>query len=713
MNENEQKPITFTGVIRKIYYQAGDFTIGMMRDEDKSQIVRFVGPMPQACIGQTWKISGHWTIHPKYGQQIQILAASQIENSMEDALIRFFSSDRFKGIGKKSAQSIVETLGVDALQKIEADPDVLKKVGSLSPRQRDQIAQVITTVGSQAFVLTQMLNWGLSSLETEVLVSHYDDPIAKLKTDCFDPYYKLPGIGYAAGLKIANALKVPSDAFARLEAKAYDRIQNFCYAKGATCMPIAFLAHDLMVDEYTLEPVLDSLKDRGVIKTKKGNVYLTPLYDAEETIAIQLVRQTFDVEEPDPDLLEKTMAEVQEKVNITYDETQKEAIRNFFRHSINILNGGPGTGKSTLLHGLLMTMKRIYPSMKFTLCAPTGRAAKRMNDLTGMWARTIHSLLRWDKEKDEFGLDENNPLDSDLVVVDECSMVDTRLFASLLKALPPRCRILLIGDEDQLESVGPGNVLADLIASGKIPVTRLEKLYRQSSGSGISKLASEIRQSQPLTYENPVELIEPSVSTADCVQSILEQETGETIQVMAPKYNGDGGIHQLNARLQDFYNPFSPDKPELVSSITTEQGRMPVHYRLYDRILLKQNMPELEVYNGDIGEIIEVDEKTETLLVNFDGIEVEISREMMPLITHAWCISVHKSQGSEYPKAILVADDNGAGMLSRKLIYTGVSRAKRKLWIVGDRQLFEYKSRMASSDARMTTLKDRIEEFWD
>ncbi len=713
MNEMQPKALTYTGVIRKIYFQKGDYLAGMMKDDDASQIVRFVGNLPQACIGQKWKVSGYWTDHPRYGRQIQILSGSRIENSMEDALIRFFSSGKFPGVGKKSAQSIVEVLGIDALQKIEKDPAVFLEIKSLTPKQRDQISQVVAVAGSQAFIITQMLNWGLSTMETEILAMRYDDPISALKSDPFDPYYTLPGIGYAAGLKVANALNVPANAFCRIEAGVYEKLNTLCFSKGSTCVPIWILARDLMLEISMVEQAVESLEKRGVIKVQDGLVYPTALYQAEESIAVNLVRQTFDVDQPDPDLLEKTLEEVQRKVNITYDDIQKEAIRNFFRHSINILNGGPGTGKSTLLHGLLMTMKQIYPSMKFTLCAPTGRAAKRMNELTGMWARTIHSLLHWDKEKDEFGLDEHNPLDSDLVVVDECSMVDTRLFASLLKALPPRCRILLIGDEDQLESVGPGNVLSDLIASGKIPVTRLEKLYRQSSGSGIATLASEIRLRKPLTYETPVEMIEPALTTSDCIQSILEQEEGSLIQVMAPKYDGDSGIHQLNARLQDYYNPFSTDKPELVTHISTSSGRLPVHYRLNDRILLKQNMPELDVFNGDIGEIIQVDERTETLLVDFAGTEVEISREMMPLITHAWCISVHKSQGSEYPKAILVADENGAGMLSRKLIYTGVSRAKRKLWIVGDRQLFESKSRMASSDSRLTTLKTRIEEFWD
>lgn len=711
----------YEGAIEKIYFQRQpDFTIGALRTFSSKQLVRFIGPVSHAQIGQAWRLEGIWEEHRTYGRQLQIQRSKPIEKPADNTLEKFFASSTFKGIGPAAARKIVESLGENAVDVILKTPSLLKTKCGLNDTQCENILGPLQMYRSAGFQVSRLLKWGLDQADINLLADLPRQRYGDLDTDPFWPFYHVYGFGFESARKMADGLGLPADDFRRIEAELFRLIVQFSYSTGSTGVPSSFIEKRTGYTISGLEPVLSSLKERGLVIEEDGRLYLLELYQSELTIASGIKDHLFDVEKPDKKEVSRLLDWASHKRSIRYDENQRTAIETFLESSIMILNGGPGTGKSTLLVGLLDVLHQLYPTARTVLCAPTGRAAKRMNEVTGHYASTIHSLLRWDKNFDSFEVNENSPLSCDFVVVDEFSMVDSRLFASLLKALPEECRILLIGDEDQLESVGPGNVMQDLIASRCIPVVRLEKIHRQKEGSGIPQLARQIRTGQKIEFCEPVEFLQPQGETVSCIRSLASlEEDPESIQILAPKYEGASGIYAINSMMQELVNPFSLDKPQLVTHHTTNNGRLEIAYRENDKVLLKKNMAELDIFNGDIGRISQVDPAAKTVMAQFGEAEIEIERkDLSAFLSHAWCISIHKSQGSEYQKACVVADSNGAGMLQKRLLYTAVSRAKKRLTIVGDEKLFRQAALNSRQNRRLTTLCNRIvqlvnhEEGW-
>lgn len=706
----------FRGKLERLYYQKADsgFCIGALRDEQTKKQIRFKGVLPGAMVGQLWQIEGSWQTHETYGPQIAVYQASPIEKNFDEDLVRFFSSKTFPGVGAKTAEKIVKTLGENAIETILKDPDVLSEKCQLSEKICHSIREGLSKFGGRAMQIEQLLRWGLEQSDIKKLNTCEDPHIDHLKEDPYWPFYHLQGFGYFSAERIADGLELTSTDPKRTEAAVFNQITTLTNQTGSTAIRKNLLASAAKLEAKVLDTALASLAERKLIVLKNDYVYQTVQYNSEMLIAALVYVHQFAIDSPNPGDIEAQLAKIEKREGIHYDQDQKKAVHTFLNHSMMILNGGPGTGKSTLLNALLEMVRQFYPHARVQLCAPTGRAAKRMNELTNRFSRTIHSLLGWDKEQDKFAYDENKPLNIDFLVVDEMSMVDNRLFASLLRALPSYCRILLIGDEDQLESVGPGNVLRDLIESNKIPVAHLETLHRQKKGSGIPLLANDIRIDQPLHFEDPVTFLEAPGSTLATLESLVKLEDNPAdVQILAPVYNGESGIYQINEMMQKIVNPFSPLKPEMAVQISTKDGPRTVIYRQDDKVLLKANMAELEIYNGDIGTILSVDPMTKSLICEFNGIDVEFERsDLSTYITHAWCISIHKSQGSEYPNVCVIADQNGRSMLKKRLIYTAVSRGKKKLSIIGNEADFR-KCALRKDDAtRQTTLQLRLEQYW-
>ncbi len=706
----------FQGKIERLYYQKADsgFCIGALRDEQTKKQIRFKGVLPGAMVGQLWQIEGNWQTHETYGPQIAVYQASPVEKNFDEDLVRFFSSKTFPGVGAKTAEKIVKTLGENAIETILKNPDVLSEQCQLSEKICHSIREGLSQFGGRATKIEQLLRWGLEQSDIKKLNTCQAEQIDHLEDDPYWPFYHLQGFGYFSAERIADGLELTSSDPKRIEAAVFNQITTLTNQTGSTAIRKNLLASTSKIEAKALNAALDSLSERKLIVQKNDYVYQTVQYNSEMLIAALVYVHQFAVESPSPGEIEAKLAQIEKKEGIHYDQDQKKAVHTFLNHSMMILNGGPGTGKSTLLKALLEMVRQFYPHARIQLCAPTGRAAKRMNELTNRFARTIHSLLGWDKEQDQFAYNENKPLNIDFLVVDEMSMVDNRLFASLLRALPSYCRILLIGDEDQLESVGPGNVLRDLIESNKIPVAHLETLHRQKKGSGIPLLANDIRIDQPLHFEDPVTFLEAPGSTLATLESLVKLEDNPAdVQILAPVYNGESGIYQINEMMQKIVNPFSPLKAEMSVQITTKDGPRTVIYRQDDKVLLKANMAELEIYNGDIGTIVSVDPITKSLLCEFNGIEVEFEKgALSTYITHAWCISIHKSQGSEYPNVCVIADQNGRSMLKKRLIYTAVSRGKKKLSIIGNEADFRQCALRKDDAARQTTLQLRLEQYW-
>lgn len=695
------------GTIEQIIFQAPDsmYTVALFSPKGK-KMETVCGAIPQAHENMKLKLEGEWVDHARYGRQFKIEKVEVLEDQGKDAIIGLLSSSHFEGIGKKTAGKIVDALGEDAISIINEDPNVLVEKCHLNPEKAQVVAEGVKQYESLGKQLLMLMGWGLKEKEINLLVNHYSDLNRVLENDCFAPMYDVHGFGYAGVLKIADGMKVPFDDIRRLEAAIYDRLCSMIAQSGNTYIPMEDLYKEYQgVLPEDLKKALKLLEDKDRIQISNNKIYPYNLDKEEWKIARRLYEHDFETNAPTREEMEEQLAKIEKQLAITYDPVQKEGIFSFFEHSLMILTGGPGTGKSTTIKGILEMIPKFLPQCKVQLCAPTGRAAKRMGQLADQQAKTIHSLLRWEKDSDQFGRGKNDPLECDILIVDEFSMVDTRLFASLLAALPDDCRIILIGDEDQLPSVGPGKVLNDLIASDVIHTVKLKTLFRQASGSGIAQLADEIRREVKLTYSDGVQFL--PMATDQILPTVLDiyDQYGQDVQILAPKYKGSAGIDAINQAMQDKYNPFSPYKPEIRAGSRT--------FREGDRVLLKKNMPEADVFNGDIGIIEEVDGAAKALAVDFDDNIVEFEGDLASTMNHAWCMSVHKSQGSEYQNVAVIVDSQAWFMLNKRLLYTAISRAKKNLFILGDRNLFERAVRQQPQFERKTTLCEKLQKMWE
>ncbi len=651
-----------------------------------------------------YELEGEYVTHPKYGSQFRIDRARMILPTKREAVVHFLSGDNFPTIGKKSAETIYETLGDDCLEKIRKDPHILSQIPRFPEKKIEIITDGIARFTGYNDNYLKLVEYGLSERQIALLEAAYEEDALKTITeDPFRPLYEIYGFGYKGTLKLADAVHIPQDDLRRLEAMIYEMCRQMAMNSGNTYIPYPILQDRFKnVRPEAFEEALTNLITHEHLQSEKEKIFPFSLYEDEIVIAQHLNDHVFEVETVDPEEIDEKISEVEFLLNIEYDDIQKKAIHAFFDHSASILNGGPGTGKTTTVKGILQIAKTMYPDAVIQLCAPTGRASKRLSQLSDNDSKTIHSLLKWNLEDNHFGKNEKDPLDIDFLIVDEFSMVDTHLFASLLKALPPHCRILLIGDEDQLESVGPGKVFSDLIETNIFPIVHLEKIFRQSKGSGIALLARDIRDEKKVDFGDGASFIERKpehiLETLMKEVSAYDEDERAALQIIAPMYKGRVGIDAINAAMQQLINPPAPHKKQMKAGT--------VWFREGDKVMLQKNLPDDDVYNGDIGYISGIHDHVIT--VDFGTQIVDFTKDFLYDLTHAYCISVHKSQGSEYETVYCIVEPQTARMLNKKLLYTAVSRAKKQLFVIGDEKLFERQIRLKQSHIRLTMLKERI-----
>lgn len=651
-----------------------------------------------------YELEGEYVTHPKYGSQFRIDRARMILPTKREAVVHFLSGDNFPTIGKKSAETIYEILGDDCLEKIRKDPHILSQIPRFPEKKIEIITDGIARFTGYNDNYLKLVEYGLSERQIALLEAAYEEDALKTITeDPFRPLYEIYGFGYKGTLKLADAVHIPQDDLRRLEAMIYEMCRQMAMNSGNTYIPYPILQDRFRnVRPEAFEEALTNLITHEHLQSEKEKIFPFSLYEDEIVIAQHLNDHVFEVETVDPEEIDEKISEVEFLLNIEYDDIQKKAIHAFFAHSASILNGGPGTGKTTTVKGILQIAKTMYPDAVIQLCAPTGRASKRLSQLSDNDSKTIHSLLKWNLEDNHFGKNEKDPLDIDFLIVDEFSMVDTHLFASLLKALPPHCRILLIGDEDQLESVGPGKVFSDLIETSIFPIVHLEKIFRQSKGSGIALLARDIRDEKKVDFGDGASFIERKpehiLETLMKEVSAYDEDERAALQIIAPMYKGRVGIDAINAALQQLINPPAPQKKQMKAGT--------IWFREGDKVMLQKNLPDDDVYNGDIGYISEIHDHVIT--VDFGTQIVDFTKDFLYYLTHAYCISVHKSQGSEYETVYCIVEPQTARMLNKKLLYTAVSRAKKQLFVIGDEKLFERQIRLKQSHIRLTMLKERI-----
>lgn len=669
---------------------------------------------------ERYSLQGEYKEHARYGMQFQVVSYEKMMPNDESSLIRYFSSSAFPGIGKKTAKQIVSYLGEHALLKIKEDIHVLDEIEGMNEKKRNAIYQGIKEHGDLDDSIVFFSKFGMSVKNIMKLEAAYGkEAVEVVKENPYQMVEDIDGIGFTTADKVAMELSFSMDHPYRLKAAILASVLDICMSNGDTYVKKPQILKELKkrygIEGIDLSPYLEELFGDRLLIIEDDRIYHNTQYDAEKGIAVFLGNFPYEeMEHVDISHLDADIQKFEDQLHISYEEKQKQAISSFFKEPFSIITGGPGTGKTTIVQGILSLYQQYYPDQIISLCAPTGRAAKRLAQLSDGRAVTIHSLLKWDLESNTFLINESEPIQADVLIIDEFSMVDQWLFYNLLLACCDVKKILLIGDEDQLASVGPGCVLKDLIQSDCFPLTRLEKIFRQQEGSDVVALAHMIKENQIPDFDEMQEIAFFPCQNFE-VRNLVNQVVGNAlnkgydtkdIQVLVPMYQGVAGIDALNNALQQMMNPPEKYKRELK-----------VGYRIFredDKILQLKNQPDDQVSNGDIGilrEIIYASEDIQNknkLKVEFDDHIVEYSGENLYNISHAYCISIHKSQGSEYPIVILPIVKDYRYMLQKRLLYTAITRAKKSLVLLGDIDLFKHAIQVEDRHIRKSTLTQRI-----
>lgn len=717
--------VTLTGKITYVlfhndtnYYTVAKFHV---IDGDHREII-ITGIFTEIETDAVYTLHGNYVEHPKYGFQFKVETFETPLPDEKDGIIRYLSSDRFPSIGKKKAETIVLALGNDCLTQIKNDPEILRTIPKLKDKEIEIIQKGLQEDDQGLQSLIQFLNvHGLSTRSlSKIYQSYGKEALNVLKENPYQVCEEIDGFGFYSADKLGMALGFQKDDPKRVHAYLITLVNDECMKSGNTFIFEDELQH--LFEKKTIgydidfeDALSDCIMSHSLIE-EDNKVYSITQYNAEVQISTFLSHFPYQtLNKIDRYLYKDYLISLQESLGITYDETQLEALNTFFEEPFLILTGGPGTGKTTVVKAMVSLFKMLYPQLEVQCVAPTGRAAKRLSEITDCKSSTIHSLLQFNLESNEFKKNEDEPLTCDLLIIDEFSMVDNYLFSSLLKACKGVRKICIIGDEDQLPSVSPGSVLRDLIQSDCFPLIRLQHIYRQKEGSDVISLAHDIRNNDIdlNRYHEDVSFFETNEENIKnaiirIVEGALDKGyTLEDIQVLSPMYKGSGGIDVLNNALQEKFNPRDPYKNDVKSGYIT--------FREGDKVLQLKNQPDDEVFNGDIGEIIEIDpsnqseDKKTTIVCDFQGMIVEYKPENFQNIALAYCISVHKSQGSEYPIVIIPFQKQHTIMLTRKLIYTAITRSKKSLVMVGSIDVLKKGCVNVERVVRETTLSQKVQ----
>ena len=656
--------------------------------------------------------------HSKYGEQFNVESYQKIIPEDKNSIVKFFTSDLFKGIGETKASKIYEILGDKAIDLIKEDNSVLDKVSSLTSKNKALIISKLQELNSSSDTILRLTDIGFTVKDATMIYKYYrEKTIDIVNLDIYNLFYDLDKISFNKVDGIARRNNIELDDKKRVKAGIVYSMMLLASEKGDTYSSYEEIYRMLrvvinyQVELNYFEEILELLvKELKIIKCD-NEFYQLDIYDkADNTIVKRLtyLNNKEDVIYKKNNILTK-IDKFEEKNKIKYDKKQKLAIQNAFLKNILIITGGPGTGKTTIIKSIVSLYKEIFHDIdEVALLAPTGRASKRIMEQTLERASTIHRFLKWNKDTNRFQVNEFNKSDVKFVIIDEFSMVDSLLFESLLNGLKYDTRIVLVGDFNQLPSVGAGNVLKDLIESDVFPIIKLDRLYRQDDDSNIITLAYDINK-QEIDYSlfNKNEDLLFYMSDSMRIKENLVEIVNEykkidyhDFQIMAPIYKTLNGIDNLNKLVQDIFNPESSRKNEIVIYDTI--------YREGDKVLQLMNMPDDNVYNGDIGIISEIDNIKREVTINYDGNIVTYTPSTFSNFTLGYVISIHKSQGSEFKTVLIPILKEYGRMLYQKLIYTGVTRSKKKLILVGEKEAFDFAVCNSQNEFRKTNLKDKI-----
>lgn len=698
-------------VIEHITFQNQENGWSVMKAKVKgySDLVTLVGSMLEVPVGTVLLAEGQWKTNGKYGLQFQVETYEEVLPATVYGIEKYLGSGLIKGIGPKFARAIVNRFGADTLNIIDNDVQRLHEVPGLGKKRVEKIADSWEKQKDIKEVMVFLQGYNVSTAFAAKIYREYGkDSIAKVKENPYQLADDIWGIGFKTADGIAQKMGYGKNDLRRCRSGILYTLnaladEGHVYSEAEQL--VAEAQKLLEADEQPIRDALAEMIEAKDLIADSDVLYLPPFFHAENGSARRL-RQLLN-----ENAIEKSGSPLNLNSGgdgIQYDEVQLDAIRMAVDSKVMVLTGGPGTGKTTTTQGIIAAFNAL--NLKILLAAPTGRAAKRMTEATGMEAKTIHRLLEY-SPMDGYKRNDENPLEGDALIVDECSMIDILLFYNLMKAIPSNMRLILVGDIDQLPSVGAGNVLRDIIESAQIPVVRLTRIFRQAQTSRIVMNAHAINAGRFPNISNGKAtdfffINEEDANIADTIVNLVQNRLSRAygyapkdIQVLTPMQRSDAGAVILNQKLQEALNPTGPSLQ-----------RTGTNYRQGDKVMQIRNNYDKSVFNGDIGHISSVDSEDRSLTVSFDGREVEYDVTELDELTLAYAVTIHKSQGSEFPVVVMPVTMKHFVMLQRNLIYTGITRAKKICVLVGSVRALAFAVRNQKVTARNTKLKERLNE---
>ena len=722
----EKAPSSYLeGVVERIVFcnEENGYAVIRLQAQGRKDWVTVVGNLPSINTGETLRLCGQWSFHPQFGEQFKASAYQSVIPATLNGIEKYLGSGLIKGIGPVMASRIVRTFGLKTLEVIDSEPQKLLEVEGIGKTRLDWILAAWQTQKEIRGVMLFLQGQGVSPAYSAKIYKYYgQDSISVLKKDPYRLAEDISGIGFKTADKIAQQVGIEPNSPIRAQAGLLYTLRELA-DEGHVFFPgeelLSRAEKELKIPRDFLELALATLKEEKKVIASEGRegeeIYLPPFFRAEEGVAKRLSsflrgkrRKTEEVLSP------AFLSQLERKMGISFAERQRDAIQLALQERILVITGGPGTGKTTIVKGIVAACEAL--GLEACLAAPTGRAAKRLSEATSREAKTIHRLLEFSPAKGNFLRNQENPLHADLVVIDETSMVDLILMNHLLKAIPSRASVVFVGDVHQLPSVGAGNVLSDIIQSKAICVVELNEIFRQARQSLITLNAHRIQQgSFPIIpkgkeehadfyfieKEEPQEILE--LIQELCARRIPEHfgfHPRDEIQVLSPMYKGLIGAANLNATLQATLNPNG-----------SEIGSGSRIFRVRDKVMQLRNNYTKEVFNGDIGWIEKIDKEEGEVRVRYEERNVAYDFSELDELTLAYAISVHKSQGSEYPAVVMPLLMQHYVLLQRNLLYTAITRAKKLVVIIGTKKALGMAIRNDKVQRRFSRLAERVQEF--
>lgn len=718
---NSQQPLEcLQGAVERVTFHSEESGYSVIRVKVRGhrELVTIVGFVSAITPGESVEAFGEWVQTREYGRQFKAKSLRAVAPSSLEGIEKYLGSGMVKGIGPHFASELVRAFGIEVFNVIEKEPEKLREVGGIGPKRLERITSAWKDQKVIRSIMVFLQGHGVStSKAVRIFKTYGEEAIEKVKANPYQLARDIHGIGFKSADLIAEKLGIAKNSMIRARAGAafvlMERIQDGHCAfpevellKGASTL--------LEIEEGILKEAIQLEVTEGHLMREeiRGErcLYPSSIHRCEGEVASLFAALSKGGAPWGKIEVERAIPWVEKQVSLELAPLQREAVQTALSGKATIITGGPGTGKSTLTRSILTILKA--KGVQMALCSPTGRAAKRLAECTGMEAKTIHRTLGFDAKKGGFLHDRERPLPVDLVLVDEVSMVDVQLMFSLLKAIPPHAAVILIGDVDQLPSVGPGRVLGDLIDSEVVPVVRLTQVFRQAAQSRIVQAAHRINEGNFPELEHRdgsdfyfISSEDPEATVPKVVELVKERiprkfgfDPVRDIQVLCPMLRGTLGARNLNLELQKALNPQPSGKVERFGYV----------FAVGDKVMVLQNDYDKEVFNGDMGFIRSVDSEEQECLIDFDGREVVFEFGELDILQPAYTVTIHKSQGSEYPAIVIPVVTQHYMMLRRNLIYTGITRGKRLVILIGQKKALGIAIRAVGQDARWTFLRERL-----